>query len=92
MSKKKEKDIAHAIKVWERDQLRAATRAEQLDKARAIVERYKEELSKKQYEDVLAKFDEEAKELADFLLTARDKYVSKLDQYNIEAVLPVEKS
>jgi hypothetical protein len=92
MSKKKEKDIEHATKIWERDQIKAASRAEQLDKARAVVERYKKDLTENQYRDVLKKLDEESKELANFLLAARDKYVAKLDQYNIEAVLPVEKA
>lgn len=78
--KKRQKRIAHAEIVFQRDQLRAATAAEQLNKAAATVEQYRGELTDAQFADVMAKMDEQKKDLEQFLLKARNKYVAKLKE------------
>ena len=85
--KKKNKRLAHANMVWERAQLKAAAVAEQIDKAIATVEQYKDELSEEQIEQIKAQVEVQQKEIKSFLLNERDKYAAKLDELNIEAVI-----
>jgi acyl-CoA reductase-like NAD-dependent aldehyde dehydrogenase len=76
--KKINKYIENAELKFQKEQLQAATAAEQLSKSIAVVEQYKDELTDLQYSDVMKKFEEQRKELEKFLVTARDRYVSKL--------------
>ena len=85
--KKKNKRLAHANMVWERSQLKAAIAAEQIDKAIAAVETYKEELTAEQIADIKAQVEVQRKEIESFLLTERNKYAVKLDELNLEAVI-----
>jgi hypothetical protein len=85
--KKKNKRLAHANMVWERAQLKAATVAEQIDKAIATVEQYKDELSEEQIEQIKSQVEVQQNEIKYFLLKERDKYAAKLDELNIEAVI-----
>ena len=78
--KKVNKRIAKAEEKFQKEQLQAATAAEQLSKAIAIVEQYRAELTDEQHADVLKKFDEQRKEIEAFLLKARDKYAAKLKE------------
>lgn len=89
--KKKAKTIAHATMVWEREQMKAAVMVEQVDKALATIEQYREELSDEQVNDVYKHVEERKKDIEDFLLKAKDKYVSKLSTYGLEPTLPKEK-
>jgi hypothetical protein len=88
--KKKAKNVAHATMVWEREQLQAATAAEQLTKALAAVEHYKDELTESEINSVYAKVEAQRGEIKDFLVRARDKYVSKLAEYGVEPTLTKE--
>lgn len=90
MSKKKDKQLAHATMVWERAQLRAATAAEQIDKAIAAVEQYKSELTEAQIADVQAQVERQREDIKKYLLEERKKYADKLDQLQIEAVLEAD--
>jgi hypothetical protein len=85
--KKKNKRVAHATMVWERDQLKIATAAEALTKAVAVVEQYRDELTDEQYTDVMAKFELQKEELQKFATKARDKYAKKMAELNVEAVV-----
>jgi hypothetical protein len=87
MSKKKDKRIAHAEMVWERDQVQAATAMQQIDKAQAVIEFNKGELTEEQLTEVYAAIETRREEVKAFLLTARDKYVTKMDEYNLEVVI-----
>jgi acyl-CoA reductase-like NAD-dependent aldehyde dehydrogenase len=78
--KKLNKYIENAELKFQKEQLQAATAAEQLDKSIAVVEQYKEELTELQYSDVMKKFEEQRTEIAKFLITARDRYVKKLKE------------
>jgi acyl-CoA reductase-like NAD-dependent aldehyde dehydrogenase len=78
--KKLNKYIENAELKFQKEQLQAATAAEQLDKSIAVVEQYKEELTELQYSDVMKKFEEQRAEIAKFLITARDRYVKKLKE------------
>lgn len=85
--KKKEKRLAHATMVWERAQLRAATAAEQIDKALAAVEQYKHELTDAQIEDIKSQVEIQRAEIEKYILKERNKYADKLDDLNLEAVI-----
>lgn len=89
--KKKAKTVAHATMVWEREQIKAAMMVEQVDKAVAIVEQHKNELSDKEIEDVYAHVQERRKDIEDFVLKSKQKYVEKLAAFGIEPTFPKEK-
>ena len=76
--------VKKATKRWEEAQLRAATAAESITKAIAVVEAHKAELTPLQYADVQFKFDEQKKQIETFLLEARDIYVSAMDKLGLE--------
>ena len=86
-NKKKDKRLAHANMVWERSQLKAAIAAEQIDKAVAAVEQYKEELSEEQFEAIKLQVENQKKQIEAYLIAERDKYAAKLDELNLEAVI-----
>jgi valyl-tRNA synthetase len=86
--KKRLKRIAHAEMIFQRDQLRAATAAEQLDKAVAAVHQYKAELQPKQLEDIEAQVETQKEELKQFLMKARDRYVAKLKELGDPRINP----
>jgi hypothetical protein len=86
-NKKKDKRLAHANMVWERSQLKAAMAAEQIDKASAAVEQYKDELTEEQINDIKAQVELQKKEIESFLLKERNKYAAKLDELKLEAVI-----
>jgi fibronectin type 3 domain-containing protein len=87
MSKKKDKRIAHAEMVWEREQVQAATAMQQIDKAQAIIELNKDELTEEQLAEVYRVIENRREDVKAFLLAARDKYVTKMDEYNLEVVI-----
>ena len=86
-NKKKDKRLAHANMVWERSQLKAAIAAEQIDKAAAAVEQYREELSEEQFEAIKVQVENQKKQIEAYLISERDKYAAKLDELNLEAVI-----
>jgi hypothetical protein len=86
--KKLAKYIENAELKFQKEQLQAATAAEQLSKSIAIVEQYKDELTDLQYQDVMKKFEEQRKELEKFLIGARDRYTSKLKELGDPKINP----
>jgi hypothetical protein len=86
-NKKRDKRLAHANMVWERSQLKAAIAAEQIDKAAAAVEQYREELSEEQFASIKNQVENQKKQIELFLIAERDKYAAKLDELNLEAVI-----
>lgn len=82
--KKKAKTVAHATMVWEREQLKAAVMMEQVDKALATVEQYKDELTDEQIADVLEHAKERRKDIEEYILKAKLKFVNKLAPFGIE--------
>lgn len=87
MSKKKDKRIAHAEMVWEREQLQAAMAVEKIDKSLFVIEEYKDELTDEQIEQVRLQVANQRAEIETFLMAARDKFAKKLEEYNLEAVI-----
>lgn len=87
MSKKKDKRIAHAEMVWEREQLQAAMAVEKIDKSLFVIEEYKDELTDEQIENIRLQVQNQRAEIEKFLMAARDKFAAKLDEYNLEAVI-----
>lgn len=86
-TKKKDKRVAHATMVWEREQLSAAMAAEQIDKALAVVMQYKDELTEEQLQAILEQSRQKKVEVEQYLMAARDKYAKKLEELNVEAVV-----
>lgn len=72
------KRIANADIKFQKEQLQAAQAAEQLSKAIAVVEQYRDELTTAQYAEVMGRFEEQKQEISDYLLKARNNYASKL--------------
>ena len=73
--------------VWERSQLKAAIAAEQVDKAVAAVEQYRDELTEDQLAEIKAQVETQKKQIELFLIAERNKYAAKLDELNLEAVI-----
>jgi hypothetical protein len=86
MSKKKDKRIAHATMVWEREQLHAAFVLEQISKAFATVMHYKDELTEEEIARVNSEMADRKKAIENYVLSARDKYVSKMAEFDIEVL------
>lgn len=86
-AKKLRKRMAHAEMVWEREQLKAAMIAEQLNKAIAAVEQYKDELSEEQINAVHEQVNLRRKELEEYVTNAKAKYLAKLDELVIKTGL-----
>jgi hypothetical protein len=86
-NKKKSKRLAHAEMVWEREQLKAAMIAEQLDKAIAAVEQYREELTQEQIDGVYAQVNLRKKDLEEYVISAKNKYLAKLKELQSNPVI-----
>lgn len=78
--KKTEKYLMNAELKFQEEQLQAAQAAEALDKAMAVIEEFKAELTIEQYAEALGRFEEQREEIAAFVLKARDKYAAKLKE------------
>ena len=87
MSKKKDKRIAHAEMVWEREQIQAVLAVEKVDKSLAVIDMYKDELTDEQIDQIRLQVSTQKKEIETFLLAARDKFAKKLEELNLEAVI-----
>lgn len=77
-NKKRNKSLAHAEMVFQREQLKAAVMQEQLDKALGIVEQNKSEFSDDEYAQLMEQLDNRRAEIKEFLLNATNKYAKKL--------------
>jgi hypothetical protein len=76
--KKRLKYLANAEEKFQKEQLQAAAAVEAIDKSLAVIEQYKDELSEEDIQNILAQVDARKIEIEQFLLNARDKYVTKL--------------
>jgi predicted AlkP superfamily phosphohydrolase/phosphomutase len=70
--------------VWEREQLKAAIMAEQIDKAVALIEEHRHELSDAQIKDIHEHVQERKKDIEEFVLKAKLKFVNKLAAVGVE--------
>jgi hypothetical protein len=91
-TKKKDKDLAHATNVWEREQLHVAGLLGEVEKSASIIDGHRNELSDEQYMELVDKIDERRAEIAEYLLKCRDKYVQKCHDLGVEPVLPAEET
>jgi len=79
MNKKKiNKSLAHAEMVFQKEQLKAAMMQEHLNKAIAIIDQHKQELSEVLYADAQKHLEERRTEIKEFLIKATEKYAKKL--------------
>lgn len=78
--KKRLKYLANAEEKFQKEQLQAATAAEHLSKASAIVELHKHEVPPQELESIVAQIEAQHAAIAEFLLNARDKYAAKLKE------------
>lgn len=88
MGKKKEKDLDHATNVWEREQLHVAALFAEIEKAAAIIDGNRNELTDEQYLQVADQIDQRREDVKKLLLSYRDKYVQKCHELGAEPVLP----
>jgi hypothetical protein len=80
MSKKKQKDAIHAANNWQKAQLKAAALVQEIDNAEATIEAFRNELSDDVYAEVQQKMSARRDEVSEFLLKARDYYVSEINR------------
>jgi hypothetical protein len=91
-AKKKDKDLAHATNVWEREQLHVAGLLGEIEKSASIIDGHRNELTDEEYLSLVDKIDERRAEVAEYLLKSRDKYVQKCHDLGVEPTLPTEEA
>lgn len=80
--KRIEKNLSHAEMVWEREQLQAALAKDSLDEAMVIIRENSEELDAEKMALVEKEAARRYKEIEEFILAARDKYLAKMKELN----------
>ena len=91
MGKKKQKDALHAANNWQKAQIKAAALVEEIENASAIIEQFKSELLAGAYEDAQKKVTERREDVSEFLLKARDHYVSEINRIGEEFFVDIDK-
>jgi hypothetical protein len=86
--KKREKYLLNAETKFQKEQLRAAALMEQIDKAVAIIELNKDELTKEQLDEIYGAIAVRRQEVSEFLIAARDKFVLKLKELGDPRINP----
>jgi hypothetical protein len=76
--KKRIKNLEHAEYIYQKDQLKAAMMQEQVDKALAIIDQFKSELTAEEFEKAMKQADERANDIKVFLMEATARYAEKL--------------
>lgn len=85
MPKKKiEKNLAHARMVWAREQMQAAQALEKLEEAIKQIRENAESITPEDLTVVEAKYEEQKARIEDFVLKARDKFVTKVGPENAD--------
>jgi hypothetical protein len=76
------KNLAHVEMVWEREQIQAAKAKASLDEALATIRKNSAELD----DEKMATIEKQAairyREIEEFIMSARDKYVAKMKELN----------
>ena len=76
--KKRIKNLEHAEYIYQKDQLKAAMMQEQIDKAMAVVQQFKDELASDVYEQAFANVEARRAEVKEFLMKSTARYAEKL--------------
>ena len=85
MSKKKvEKNLAHAKMVWAREQMQAAQALELLENAMEQVRQNAESIPPEDLQVIEEKYEEQKLQIKNFVLKARDKFVTKVGPENAD--------
>jgi hypothetical protein len=79
-SRRLRKSIAHAEMVWEREQLQAATAKEAIDIAFELVKANADDIEADKMVLIEAEVATRNKDIEEFLLKARDKYLAKITE------------
>jgi ElaB/YqjD/DUF883 family membrane-anchored ribosome-binding protein len=82
--KKLEKSIAHARMVWAREQMQAAQAMEKLEKAIEQIRENAESVTPEDLAVIEAKYEEQKERIEEFVLKARDKFVTKVGPENAD--------
>jgi hypothetical protein len=80
--KRETKNIAHAQKVWEREQIQAAAAQRVIEDAYAVIRANSEEIEPDKLALIEAEVAKRLKEIEDHLMASRDKYVAKVGAAN----------
>jgi hypothetical protein len=83
-SKKKEKDLEHATATWEKQQVQAAALLAEIEKAAAVIDGHRAELTDEQYLDLAEKMDDRRAEVKTWLLKCTNVYVLKCRRLGVE--------
>ena len=78
--KRRVKNVLHAEKVWEREQIQAAAAQKAIEDAYALIQANKDEIEPDNLALIEAEVGARLKEIEEFLFKARDKYFAKLNQ------------
>jgi flagellar biosynthesis GTPase FlhF len=88
--KKLEKNLAHARMVWAREQMQAAQALETLEKAMEQVRENAESIPPEDLQVIEGKYEEQKSEIQNFVLKARDKFVTKVGPENADLGLELD--
>jgi hypothetical protein len=76
------KNLAHVEMVWEREQIQAAKAKASLDEALATIRKNSAELDDEKMATIETHAARRYKEIEEFIMSARDKYVAKMKKLN----------
>jgi len=82
--KKQDKSIAHARMVWAREQMQAAKALEQLEAAIDTIRKNADAITPDEMAIVEDKYKEQKTRIEEFVLKARDKFVTKVGLENAD--------
>jgi hypothetical protein len=91
MGKKRQKDALHAANNWQKAQLKAAALVHEIDNSEAVIEEYKTELDELTLTAVQENIVARRKDVEDYLMKARDHYVSEINRIGEEYFKDIDK-
>lgn len=89
--KKKQKDALHAANNWQKAQIKAAALMTEIEKAVEIIEANKNELDDLTLTAVEENVALRRKDVEEFLLNARDRYVAEIQRIGEEYFKDIDK-
>jgi hypothetical protein len=80
--KRQAKNTAHAHRVWERAQIRAAQAQKSINEAYELVKRNSAELTDQQMLQIETEVDRRHEDIVTFLMDAKNAYIAKVGEAN----------
>ena len=92
MGKKRQKDALHAANNWQKAQLKAAALVQEIEKSASVIEEYKHELDELTLTGVEENIKLRRKDVEQFLMGARDRYVDEINRIGEEYFKDIDKA